>query len=223
VGAWLPWALVQEVCRLDLRPSSRWRVFLAVLLTAARYGGHEAHLTVAGLAGMTGLSARTVKAAVADLIARGLLVRTARYSRLRVTLASDQPQGGGASMVAPPATPARGANLDAPPRGKLVCTSPTSFYSLVIRDKSKGPFTDSQRNLIADALTEATELLGDDIGLLPLPDHHARRLGLPPSTTYGEAIATTLAGDSPVRARDLTRAVLALRHDPRVQGDELTP
>jgi len=82
-GTWLPWPLVKSVCRLDLPRPSCWQVYLAALLTARRYGG-EAHLTVNKLMVMTGLSDKTVRRAVIDLQALGLICRTCRYGRLQV-------------------------------------------------------------------------------------------------------------------------------------------
>jgi hypothetical protein len=102
-----------------------------------------------------------------------------------------------------------------------MCTSPTSIISLLDTDSSKGLFSDRQAQAIADVLTEATELLGADVDQLPLKDTHATRLGLPPSTTYAEALEAVLATGSRKQARDFTGAVLALRSDARVQGFEL--
>ena len=62
-GAWLPWEAAERLCRLKLGPASRWQVLLAVVLTSARFGGRDAWLRVGDVTGMTGLSARTVKAA----------------------------------------------------------------------------------------------------------------------------------------------------------------
>jgi hypothetical protein len=82
-------------------------------------------------------------------------------------------------------------------------------------------FTTRQRSLIADVLAESSDLLGGDAARLPLPAAHAAKLGVPDGTTYGRALAAIAEGGTPVMARDFTKAVLALRRDPRVQGEEL--
>lgn len=83
----VPADVYERVVRLrDLRPASRWQVFLLILLTSCRFGGRPAYLSVADIAAKTGLSARTVKAALADLLAAGLVRRDGRYKRLVVPL-----------------------------------------------------------------------------------------------------------------------------------------
>ena len=66
-GAWLPWDLVVQVCRLRLRPASVFQVLFTVLATQQRYGGKEARLTADNIAEMTGLSMATVKRALVKL------------------------------------------------------------------------------------------------------------------------------------------------------------
>jgi hypothetical protein len=82
-------------------------------------------------------------------------------------------------------------------------------------------FTARQRDLIADVLAESSDLLGGDAARLPLSAAHAAKLRVPDGTTYGQALALIAEGGTPVMARDFTGAVLALRRDPRVQGEEL--
>jgi hypothetical protein len=200
-------------------------VFLAVLLTSARYGTGVARLKIADLVAMTGLSERTVKGALLHLTSNGLLRREGRYGKFSVHLhgGSDAPVGlpGGPDTAAPPKPVPRdvgGADKLAPPRCRQACTSPTSIYVSFIKENSKVPFSTKQRAVIADVLTETTELLGSDALELTLLDADAVRLGLTPSITYQqalEAISTTR------QARDFTRVVLHLRNDPRVQGEEL--
>jgi hypothetical protein len=79
---------VESLCRLRLDPPSRWQVLLAIVATSARYGGRDARLSVAEIATMTGLCERTVKSAVADLIAAGLVRRVGRCRRFAVPLLS---------------------------------------------------------------------------------------------------------------------------------------
>ena len=88
-GAWLPWPVVASLLQLRLRPCSRWQVFLAVLLTSARYNGQDAKLGIDDLCDLTGLAPRTVKSAVSALCKSGLLVRVRRSRLLRVPLLYD--------------------------------------------------------------------------------------------------------------------------------------
>lgn len=84
-GSWLPWSVVMQAVKFRLRPASRWQVYLLLLCTSCRFGGKEARLSVAEIAAKTGLSERTVKAALADLIAAGHVRRLGRYRKLVVT------------------------------------------------------------------------------------------------------------------------------------------
>ena len=197
---------------------------MAVLLTSLRYGGGDARLSVDDLSLMTGLSARTVKGAVAALIGRGLLTRVGRYGCLRVNFPAAS--AGGADELAPPDADCeigRGADKVAPRRGKLVCTSPTSIYvSSLSKEKSRpATFTDRQLSLIADVFAEATELLGSDAAMLSVPDAAAVKLGLAPPISYAEAFEAVAHSGDRRKARDYSRAVLDLRRDERVQGQEL--
>jgi hypothetical protein len=224
-GAWLPWATAEAVCRLTLRPASCWRVFLAVLFTCIRYGGGDARLGVAELAEMTGLSLRTVKRALAMLLNMGILVRHGRYGRLHVVLAAAENTGGANNLVPPGAVPpaGRGANKLTPPRCQVADTSPTCIYVCINKNRvgDTPPFTAKQQTVIADVLAEASALLGADAGQLPLSNAHAARLGLPTETTYAQALDLIAGSANSTQARDFTKAVLALRHDPRIQGTEL--
>jgi hypothetical protein len=87
-GAWLTWPVVEAVLRLKLRQASRWRVFLAVLLVSARYGGRPARLGIDDLALLTGLAPRTVKGALSALRHGGLVLRARRARLLSVPLLS---------------------------------------------------------------------------------------------------------------------------------------
>jgi hypothetical protein len=89
-------------------------------------------------------------------------------------------------------------------------------------------FTVRQRAVIADVLAEASALLGSGASDLVLPRGAAEGLGLAAEpfglaadVTYGQA-REAIAGSGDVKmARDFTRAVLALRRDPRAQGEDL--
>ena len=85
-GAWIPWSIVEQVAKLRLRPASRWQVFVLILTTSCRYGRKEARLSVKQIAATTGLGERTVKAALADLIAAGHVRRPKRYCSLEVPM-----------------------------------------------------------------------------------------------------------------------------------------
>ena len=85
-GVWLPESVSTALPRLDLSPPSRWRVFLALVLDAAKRETDVAELAVEDLVHTTALAPRTVKAALADLRARGLVERVGRYRRLRIRL-----------------------------------------------------------------------------------------------------------------------------------------
>jgi hypothetical protein len=219
--------VVEAVCKLDMRPPSVWQVYFAVLATWARYGRKEARLTVEDLEAMTGLSERAVKAALAQLLGRGLLARNGRYGRLVVVLADQagvaegagSPDEGGRSEGA-----TGGAGLSAPRRCTQACTSPTSVYCSSNKElvsEGSDTFTAKQRGVITDVLSEATELLGADAADLPLDPADAGQLGLPVGTTVGDAWRAVDASGDRARAGRFVRAVLKLRRDPRVQGYEV--
>jgi hypothetical protein len=242
-GAWVPWRQAEALCRLGLTTPSHWRVLLAVSMVAARYGGTVARLGVDDLARMTGLAPRTVKAALAALIARGLVIRVGRYRRLAVDLGGDRETS--TVVVTPPPngeSGGDGARVDesvrragrrgagackvAPARGNLTCTSPTSFYVSSLQPTQQGgwgAFSPCQAAIVADVLAEAAELMGPGAVGLTLPAEAATRLGLPPATTYTDARAAVARSGDRSRARDFTAAVLRLRRDERVQGRELGP
>jgi Helix-turn-helix domain len=209
-GAWVPWRLVERLCRLELRPPSVQRVLLAIVLTACRYGGWEARLGVDDLAQRTGLSPRTVKSALALLISRGFISRQGRYRRLVVNLLPESEPAGEAPELAPRTC-------------KQPCPSPISIEVSSITSEMKAPsiFSPRQQAVIDGVLTEATELLGSDAGCLILPEDQASQLGLTPGITYQEARRFVAQGGNRRLARDFVKAILSLRHDWRVQGDEL--
>lgn len=71
---------------MKLRPCSRWQVYLAVLLTSARYNGQDAKLGIDNLCDLTGLSPRSIKSAISALQKSGLIIRVQRSRLLRVPL-----------------------------------------------------------------------------------------------------------------------------------------
>ena len=106
--------------------------------------------------------------------------------------------------------------MSAPPRCTHACTSPTGIK--VSLNSSKCVLSPKQAKVITDVLAESSELLGSDAAYLPMPDSDAAKLSLPPGVTYQQALETIT---TPKQARDFTKAVLLLREDPRVQGEEL--
>lgn len=76
--------------------------------------------------------------------------------------------------------------------------------------------------VITDVLIEATELLGSDVSFLPILDSAAAKIGLATPITYGDAFRSVANAQDKALARDFTRLVLALRHDERVQGLDLS-
>jgi hypothetical protein len=216
------------LCRLDLRPPSCWRVLLAVLVTAARYGDQRSRQSVDDLSRMTGLAHRTVKGAVAELVRRKLLARVGRYERYQVGHLTSHAIPRGASLPVPPTKNrdgARGTDKPAPRTYRQACTSPTSIIlSSSCREKEcdPGTFTPKQERLIAEVFVEATALLGSEVTELVMPEAFAKRLCFPAPVTYGEARNRVAHSGDPVKARHYTCAVLALRRDERVQGQELT-
>jgi hypothetical protein len=198
-----------------------WQVFLAVLLTACRYGGRDAYLSEVDLVRMTGLSMRSVKMAVSLLVGQGILTRPKRYRHLHVTLGAALAEGGDSHLTPNPSSTG-GADKPAPRRGKLICTSPTSIISSSFNKECAGTFSNKQQSVIVDVLAEVTELLGADAGELTLPDAVADQLNLAANSTYTQAQGAIAVSGNKTQARDFVKAVLALRQDPRVQGEELT-
>jgi len=226
-GAWLPWPAVQELVRLNLRRPSHWKVYLAILLTCARYGGGEARLGVKELAEVTGLGERTVKDALRELQSRRLLARPGRYCRIIVTgsmykllAASDGEDRVERGTIN---GRGRGANKLAPPKGNEGCPSPTVSYCISSKTIQvvPGAFTSKQQQLIADVFAEAHELLGDSWTDLTLPDTDAQALGLPIGITYLRANEQLVMSGDRSKGRGFVRSVLRLRQDERVQGQEL--
>jgi hypothetical protein len=217
-GVWLPEAVAGMIPKHQLGCDSVWRVYLTILFVQYRYGGEVAYLTTQAIAERTGLSVPTVKRAVSHLLASGLCVRPKRNGALKVTLTDagrDDPQ--------PPQPKNRGISLVIPPRDQLSDPSPTSLYSssLLLSRGEGGTFSKAQTALIDDVLRESSELLGHDVRDLALPDPVATQLHLPAGTTYDVAIEQLLHTSDKRGAGILTRAVLALRNDPRVQGNDL--
>jgi hypothetical protein len=116
----------------------------------------------------------------------------------------------------------RSATLLAPRKRKDDCASPTVSIVSLFSVLGNGRFSEKQQAVITDVLTEATELLGSDVGGLSMPEELARKMEFSTPITYTAALQATAASTNKAMARDFTKAVLALRQDERVQGIELT-
>jgi len=84
----------------------------------------------------------------------------------------------------------------------------------------RGCYTETG-NLIADVFAEASELLGSNAQSCPCLMMMQIGLGVGRGTTYSQAYADIDSVGTPLQARDFTKAVIFLRHDPRVQGEEV--
>jgi hypothetical protein len=227
----VPWPVVEGVCRLDLPRPSLWRVYLAVLLTSQRYGGGEARLMTREIASMTALSPRTVERALADLQAIGAICRVGRRGRLMVT--------GTATTVAVP-RPLRTATTVAVPEGSTEQTRPATVLTAPNRHRAGGSptvfrfsnleqvsngadgvFSLRQQRVILDVMAEATELAGESAWDMELAPEAARLLGFGAPTTFRQAVAILTDRRDKTRARGFVKAVLRLRYDARIQGEEV--
>jgi len=224
-GAWIPWQIAECLPRLSLRPASRWQVFMAVLTVWCRYGRGEAWLAVADIAAVTGLSKRTVQAAISELIALGLVERRGRYKRLVVKpeglceLAHDQLPDVGQNRDGEAGH--RSADKAASPTGEQDCASTICIGVLKEDNAGRRVFSGRQLTAIRRALSNASQLLGEDAGQLPLSPNEAKALNVPVGTSYSSTFNTVRTEGDAERAHRFTGAVLALRHDERIQGQEL--
>jgi len=225
-GAWVPWEIATRLPQMNLRPQSRWQVFLAVLMTWLRYGRTEAKLSIQDICRITGLSARTVKVSLGDLESCGLVRRVGRYKRL-IIVVDAMPEVASASPSVPHEglTPESAGTMDesvAPACQPACCTFPISCEVFLARlDRGSTPFSTKQMGVIRDLMRESAELLGGNPFGLRLKGKFSRQLGLPDDATYGEALNTVLTSGVSGQARKFVAAVLALRRDARVQGQEL--
>ena len=192
--------------------------------TAYRYGGTEAQLSIKAIASKTRLSDRTVQSALTSLIRQGVISREGRCCRLRIHLDAIVRGPGSACTSALPGTEkvtAGSANTFARRKRKQACASPTSLYSLDLKEGNASCFSPKQLKLIADVMADATDLLGIDASQLSVLDDHLTRLGMHPPVSYAEAFARVTSSGERRKARDYVRAVLHLKTDERVQGQEL--
>jgi bifunctional DNA-binding transcriptional regulator/antitoxin component of YhaV-PrlF toxin-antitoxin module len=81
-------SVLGRLARLGIKRSSTWRVLLAIVSEAVATG-EDAHLKIVDIAGLTGLSERSVKTAVSGLAMAGLIVRVGRYGRFAVPMLLD--------------------------------------------------------------------------------------------------------------------------------------
>ncbi len=231
VGAWIEWEVATKLCQLKLRTDSEWRVLLAVFLTSTRYGGRPAFLSITALAEMTGLGSRTVQAAVSRLMTSGLIVRDKRYRSLRCTLV---PQKTGVTLGVESVVKDRSvsksgsAGSSAPPKRSHDCASPKCIHVFVNSieiglSTFEAAFSSRQIQTIYRMLAQSQELLGADPLGLALSDQHAAILEQPVGATFSQALQHHCSNSSKRHARDLTKAILSLQRDERIQGVELLP
>jgi hypothetical protein len=84
----------------------------------------------------------------------------------------------------------------------------------------RAAFSTRQLRTVAGVMAESSALLGRDAWQLTIPESHACTLQQTATSTYAQALTATLEGGKRM-ARDFVRAVLALRQDRRVQGEEV--
>jgi hypothetical protein len=186
-------------------------VFLAVLFIWCRYGRKEAWLTAGKIAELTGLSERTVKAAIKDLVAIGVIRRIGRAGKFEVIL-PPQPAG--------PPTVIDGEDKVALPTCTGDCPSPNSTFSSSL-DKERVGLAKKQVVAIERTLASASVLLGDDAGALPLLAETAHALGLPRGLSFHGAFERLRYGCNVQTAHCFTGAVLSLHNAERIQGKDL--
>jgi hypothetical protein len=179
-----------------------------VLVTSSRYGGGEARLGIEDITRLTGLATRTVKGALAELLTRGLLVRIGRTRRLTVSL-----RDGSRSAGVVPRHEQKGHRRTA---GRQ------SGAAEVPHPPRQPGFSFRQQSIITAVLAEARELLGEDPRALDIPAVQAERCGFSALVTYGDAYEQLSRSATPGQAAAFTRAVLALRLDERIQGQDFS-
>jgi hypothetical protein len=82
-------------------------------------------------------------------------------------------------------------------------------------------FSPSQQRVISDVMAEASELIGRSAWELDVSAETALPLGLVGPVTFQGAIAALIANGDKTLARAFVKAVLTLRQDRRVQGEEV--
>lgn len=212
-GVWLPWKVVQQLATLRLRPQSCWPALFTILAQQYGFGGKVAFMKLAELAELTRMSLPTTKRAVAVLIKTGLVHRDKRYGRLTVKL-TDYSESL-TKLRHPKSASPRNTKLT-PRKDQQVDTSSICIPSLLSRGSG---FTTKQMQTIKGVLKEASLLLDSDAALLTLTAASSSKLSLPIDATYREMLDAVSMGE--VLARDAVAAVIALKNDKRVQGEEL--
>jgi hypothetical protein len=102
--------------------------------------------------------------------------------------------------------------------------SPTVFRFSSLEQVSKGAdgvFSLRQQRVILDVMAEATELAGESAWDMELAPEAARLLGFGAPTTFRQAVAILTDRRDKAQARDFVKAVLRLRYDARIQGEEV--
>ena len=81
----IPASVAGKLAKLDIKRPSSWRVLITIIGEATA-SGNDAHLRISDIAGATNLCERTVKTAVAELVAAGIIVRVGRVGRFSVPM-----------------------------------------------------------------------------------------------------------------------------------------
>jgi hypothetical protein len=82
-------------------------------------------------------------------------------------------------------------------------------------------FSPSQQRVISDVMAEASELVGRSAWELEVSAETALRLGLVGPVTFHGVLVALIANGDKTWARAFVKAVLTLRQDCRVQGEEV--
>lgn len=207
-GAWIPTSILRSWETLRSRSAS-WNILLAVAHQQFRYGGTEAKITMGTVAERTGRSLSTVKRAFGELREIGVLLKL----------------GHGRWMVKEAATTAPlrrrqvvrdGVIVPTPSRVQRTDPFPTLLLSLsenMSKDAIVTVFSPKQLRVINDLLKEFEEVSRNVLSLDIVYD------GTP--TTVGEICVNAVVASDRRLARDFVKALLSLRKDKRVVGEEL--
>ena len=128
----IPHHIVQWLVRLDIKRPASWRVILAII--GSRSDDDVARLQIKDICEFTGLCERTVKSAVGELIAAGIVVRVGRVWQFSIPRqAAGEPLG--ACFTAKQGATVRRALREA---GALLVVDPTLIVMPVTASEQLG-------------------------------------------------------------------------------------
>jgi len=188
----IPRHIVMKLVRLDIVRPASWRVFLTIIGEAV--DGDVARLQIRDICGFTGLCERTVKSAVGELIAAGIIVRFGRVGAFAVPMLHQATGAHGAPAV-----------LDAPDPPR------------------RTGFTAKQGATVRRALREAGTLLGVDPTSIMMPVTASEQLCLDPGITFHSAYLFISESKDRETARRFVGLVLEFRHSEAVGGIPAIP